>query len=222
MGANQFPLAGQFNTLELPMALQQPQMSKPQRSCIRIAARRTLRRRFLNTFVTLNMALCASSSLWANDGFTLSNKGAFSIVQHHDDKGQVSQVLRFKSGDQPEVVLESGINWSGIYYISPDDRWILRIQKTGSGDNTAYLYFLEDNGSVWRMEQPLDKLGFDYLGHRPKGLPNGLYHKGINFISWDMPKHLLHFSIHADSDVAADALEMTLTYRLLQNRIISP
>ncbi|MEI9998769.1 MAG: hypothetical protein WDO13_06150 [Verrucomicrobiota bacterium] len=55
------------------------------------------------------------------------------------------------------MILEGEISWPGLYYIAPDDHWILRIQKTGSGDNTAYLYFLEKNGSLWRMSSRSSK-----------------------------------------------------------------
>jgi hypothetical protein len=160
--------------------------------------------------------------LAADDSITLSPKGTFEIVQHYDDKEGWSQKLHFVGGDKPNIVLEGEIPWPGVYYIAPDDRWILRIQKTGSGDNTSYIYFLEKNGSVWRMEQPLGDMGFDFLRHQPKGLPSGMYHAGIAFLSWDMPNHLLHFSISASSDPGTGGVNATLTYQLLENKIVAP
>lgn len=157
----------------------------------------------------------------ADDDVTLSPKGTFKIIQHYDEKEGWSENLRFNGEARPDVVLEGEIPWPGVFYIAPDDRWILRIQKTGSGDNTSYVYFLEKNGSVWRMEQPLGEMGFDFLRHQPKGLPSDMYHSGIDFISWDMPNHLLHFSIHSSSD-SGNEVNATLTYRLLDNRIVAP
>ncbi len=49
-----------------------------------------------------------------------------------------------------------------------------------------------------------------------------MYHSGIEFISWDMPRHLLHFSIHASSDPGTGGVKATLTYKLLENRIVAP
>jgi len=157
-----------------------------------------------------------------DDHVTVSPKGTFKIVQHYDDKNGFSETLHFNSGPDPDVILEGEISWAGDYYIAPDDRWILRIQKTGSGDNTSYIYFIEKNGSLWRMEQPLGDMGFDFLRHQLGGLPSGLYHAGIEFISWDMKNHLLHFSIHASSDPGTGGVEKTLTYQLLQNKIVEP
>jgi hypothetical protein len=166
--------------------------------------------------------LLPSLLLFSDDQITISPKGGFKIIQHYDDKNGWSEKLRFSNRDQPDVTLEGEISWPGNYYIAPDGRWILRIQKTGSGDNTSYLYFLESNGSVWRMEQPLITMGFDYLGRQPKGLPTGMYHTGIGFISWDMSNHLLHFSIRASSDPGTPGVQTTLTYQLLLNRVVAP
>src|ERR1700753_3071237 len=91
----------------------------------------------------------------ADHHVTNSPKGMFKILQKYDEKNGFSEVLHFNDGSQPDVILEGAIPWAGEYYIAPDDRWILRIQKTGSGDNTSYIYFFEKSGSLWRMEQPL-------------------------------------------------------------------
>jgi hypothetical protein len=160
--------------------------------------------------------------LYAEDLVTTSPKGTFKIIQKYSEKEGFSESLHFNDRDQPDVILEGEIDWAGNYYISPDDRWILRIQKTGSGDNTSYIYFIEKNGSLWRLEQPLVDMGFEFLRRQPKGLPSGMYHDGIKFISWDIPNHLLHFSIHASSDPGTGGVNTTLTYQLLQNRIVSP
>jgi hypothetical protein len=176
----------------------------------------------MKTTLALILYVFIPAFLMADDLVTASPKGAFKIVQHYDEKEGWSEMLHFADKSQPDVTLEGEISWPGNYYIAPDGRWILRIQKTGSGDNTSYIYFLENNGSVWRMEQPLGDMGFDFLRHQPKGLPTGMYHSGIEFISWDMPNHLLHFSVHSSSDPGTGGVHQDLTYRLLENRIVSP
>jgi len=175
--------------------------------------------------VSLNLVvvlLLAPVLLFADDSVTPSPKNTFKIIQHYDEKEGWSEILHFNGSAKPDVVLEGEIPWPGDYYIAPDDRWILRIQKTGSGDNTSYLYFLEKNDSVWRMEQPLGTMGFDFLRRQPNGLPSGMYHAGIGFLSWDMPNHLLHFSIRASSDPGTGGVRATLTYRLLENQVVEP
>jgi hypothetical protein len=59
--------------------------------------------------------------------------------------------------------LEEGIPWPASFYISPDDQWILRIQKSGSGDNISYLYHFDAKCRLWGMEEQLGQPGFDYV-----------------------------------------------------------
>ena len=167
-------------------------------------------------FLVLGMCLCR-----ADDERTVSPKGSFEIVQHFGQEGW-SETLHFKGEADRDVSLEHVISWPGDFYVSPDERWILRIQKSGSGENISWLYFLEKNGSVWRMEKQLGQQGFDYLARQTGGLPPGLYHTGIEFESWDLKNHLLHFEIHGAADPGVKGIETTLTYQLLENRIVAP
>lgn len=81
-----------------------------------------------------------------------SVSGRFEVTQEH--RGDIVETVRFLSPVFPSVVLP-GLSWPGLYHISPDEHWLLRTQKTGSGDNMAILYRIEDNGRVSEV------LGFD-------------------------------------------------------------
>jgi hypothetical protein len=56
----------------------------------------------------------------------------------------------FRDSRISPVTLE-GYPWPGRYSISPDEKWVLRTQKTGSGDNIGILYRIEKNGRVWEV-----------------------------------------------------------------------
>lgn len=60
--------------------------------------------------------------------------GTFSINQHYE--GDFAEIVKFRDAKKPEVRL-AGFNWPGLYSISPDEHWILRTQKTGSGESMA-------------------------------------------------------------------------------------
>lgn len=175
----------------------------------------------MTRLVLLFLAL-GSLAVFGDDEITVSPKGTFKIIQHGEFRNSVYNVtesLRFAKGS--EVVLEYGIFWAADFYISPDDHWILRIQKTGSGDNTGYLYKVEPF-RVWRMEEHLPELGFDFLQHQPGGVMGGLYHCGIDFVSWDLKTSSLHFSIHGSGEQSGTGVHRSLTYKLFENRIESP
>jgi hypothetical protein len=161
-----------------------------------------------------------------DDEVTVSPKHTFEIVQKgdFDQKNGYDwrETLHFFHGQKKDIVLEYGISWSALFYISPDDQWILRIQKSGSGDNISYLYKVEPNRIVWRMEEDVGDLGFQFLAQQHVDLPSGLYHTGIEFISWDLKAGLLHFTIHGSGEQSGTGIERPLTYNLLDHRIASP
>ena len=162
------------------------------------------------------------SHVRAEDLEVVSPHQTFKVLQHRENEG-VKQTLQFLRGPSRVVTLEYAISWPASYYISPDERWILRIQKSGSGDNVSWLYQVETtNQRVWRMEEQLGALGFEYL-KKDQSLPHNLYHTGIAFLSWDLAAGELHFSIHgSDADQSGHGLEQRLTYSLRDHLITSP
>ena len=49
-----------------------------------------------------------------------------------------------------------------------DGRWLVRMQKTGSGELTSYLYKLGPNGFVSATEKPIGDLTWDFFYSRPE------------------------------------------------------
>jgi hypothetical protein len=174
----------------------------------------------MSRVVMLMFLLAGISRGFCDDEVTVSPKHTFEIVQKYGDGW--TETLHFFKGPEKVFILEHSIPWPASYYISPDDQWILRIQKSGSGDNISYLYRVESNQSVWRMEEQVDELGFKFLAHQPDGLPGGLYHTGIDFVSWDLKAGLLYFTIHGSGDKSGTGIHRSLTYSLLDHRIVSP
>ncbi len=151
---------------------------------------------------------------------TTSPRGTFQIVQHHD--GNWTQVLRFTGFHPRTIPLEEGISWPALYYVSPDEQWVLRVQKSGSGDNIAFLYHLDEHGQFWRKEEQLGRFGFAFLAAQP-GSPRNLYHTGIDFDSWNLQAGQLRFSIHgSDADRSNKGVDRLLVYNLQDGTIATP
>jgi hypothetical protein len=49
-----------------------------------------------------------------------------------------------------------------------DSKWLVRVQKTGSGESTLYLYRLDPQGFVPATRKPLGDLAWAYLKSRPE------------------------------------------------------
>ena len=142
-------------------------------------------------------------------------------MQHRDDQG-VRQTLRFTKQPSQVVTIEECIPWAAEYYVSPDEHWVLRIQKSGSGDNISFLYQLDAQGRLWRMEEQIGQLGFAYLASRP-GVPQHMYHTGIEFNSWDLRTGQLHFTIDGtDNEKSGNGVSLPLTYDLRHEVIMPP
>src|SRR5437868_13601878 len=95
------------------------------------------------------------STAHAEDDEIVSPHKSFKIVQHREEEG-VKQTIQFLKGPSRIVTLEYGISWPASYYVSPDEKRILRIQHSGSGDHVYWLYRVETaNQRLWRMEEQL-------------------------------------------------------------------
>jgi hypothetical protein len=98
--------------------------------------------------------------------------------------------LQFVDKSKPKVTLAAHpewYSWPADYHISPDEEWIIRDQKTGSGENALFLYHIERDGRVWRLSQHLDDLVWSAL-LAPLHLTRAdYYHMEVVFVSWDLP-----------------------------------
>jgi hypothetical protein len=145
----------------------------------------------------------------------------FSIVRAHDeptkdDPYRIEEKVVFEKAGLAEVPLEV-TSWTGYYYLSPDDRWILRQQKTGSGANMAILYRVEDNGRVsqvqgfdarlWAVSDEVSRLKF-----------GDLFHTGVHKVTWSMDSKTLVLKIHGTNAAASgDGIKSEVTYDIVKD-----
>lgn len=151
-----------------------------------------------------------------------SPRGTFKITQRMDNDSWHT-TLHFVKPNGESIVFADDYPWPGRFFISPDDRWLVQIQKSGSGDNISFLYRIETSGRIWRMEEQLGALAFRFL-ERTIGLAvEHLYHTGIEFVSWGMRASLLRFSIHGSSRFqGTDGVEREMVYDLTKHIFRAP
>jgi hypothetical protein len=108
------------------------------------------------------------------------------------------------------------------YLISPDEQWVLRLQKTGSGENSALLYRVDSNGQVWRLEQHLDDLAFAVATGRSHLSRSDYYHIGVGLVSGDARAGLLHLKICATAnDRANPSIDLKVVYNLRKHQMVA-
>jgi hypothetical protein len=157
----------------------------------------------------------------AGDTEVLSPRGTFSILQSFD--GIWTSKLRFTSGNRADVILTSEFLWPASYYISENDEWILRIQKSGSGENISFLYRINPTGRLWRMEQRLDEIAIQYLEDGLGVATSELYHVGIRFIGWNIKARVLRFTVYGSStEKSGEGVERELVYDLEKHSVRTP
>ena len=164
-------------------------------------------------FALLFVFACTTAA--AEDEVTESPHHTYRIVQHYAGNWDAS--LRFRDSSHSDAPLASDPDrypWPAIYDISSDEQWVFRTQKTGSGESIAFLYHVEPQGRVWRMEQRLDDLAFAFLS-REHVVRKTYYHVGAEFIAWDLPHHVLRFRISGTAQQQGQShLDRSLAYHL--------
>jgi hypothetical protein len=126
----------------------------------------------------------------------ISPKKSLIITQAYEEDGFTS-TLTFKASNKSFVLQPSPIDWRGFYTISPDERWVLRIQKIGSGDNNAWLYEVKD-GAI-SPEYDLGEIAWEFY-EKVSAFKNApLYHTGFRFVEWDSQGNLV-LTMHGTSD----------------------
>lgn len=163
----------------------------------------------------LAIALAADATSFAEEA-ALAPSGAFSINQRYENGWEEN--ITFRDPKIPTVSL-AGYPWRGLYSISPDERWILRIQKAGSGDNIAILYQLENNGRV------LEVIDFNALlwttSDRIARWKNSeLYHTGVAEYKWSEASNRLHLTMRgSNANQSEHGIQVALTYELATHRL---
>lgn len=133
----------------------------------------------------------------AEDKTLASPRGTFTIAQHF--AGNWTTKLHFTKPGKSDISFTDDYPWPALFYVSPDDQWILQVQKSGSGDNISFLYRLDTNRHLWRMEEGFGELAFAYLAHSTRTVVPDLYHTGVEFTAWDLEAGILRFTIHGSS-----------------------
>lgn len=163
-----------------------------------------------------------------------SPSGRYNIVQRYtepkdaqdnQDLGAWEAVLHFADRSKPDATLATDSDrylWPADYLISPDEQWILRLQKTGSGENSALLYHVNANGQVWRLEQRLDELAFAVATVGSHLSRSDYYHISVALVSWDIAAGLVHLKIFATpEDRANSPIDRKVVYDLRKHRMVA-
>lgn len=105
--------------------------------------------------------------------------------------------------------------YAADFIFTSDVKWIVRVQKTGSGEATLYLYRLTPKGFVSATRKPLGDLAWNYMKSRPdwrkikkapeyheaafllKGLDDNYRSHGVD---WPANRYLL-IALSGDADV---------------------
>jgi hypothetical protein len=100
---------------------------------------------------TVFLWLVMTFGVFAEGVAARASSGAFVVTQSYAEDAEAgggwAEVLAFKKPLVDPIRL-TGYPWPGGYSIAPDESWMLRIQKVGSGENIAILYRIEPNGRV--------------------------------------------------------------------------
>src|SRR5262249_51479585 len=114
-------------------------------------------------------------------------------------------------------------DYPAFFIFSNDLKWIVRTQKTGSGEATLYLYRLTPQGYVPASKKPLGDLAWDYMKSRPdwrklvkapeyhesafllKGLEDGYRKLGVD---WPANRYLV-IALSGDASVKGRKHEQT-------------
>jgi hypothetical protein len=131
--------------------------------------------------------------------------------------------VRFTDTKIPPVRLlwmgDESFPYQPTFSKSPDGRWFLLIQKTGSGDNVAWLYSVDDTGRVFSLQTSLDSIAWRFSDSISAIPFSQLYHTGISAPKWS-DRHTLGFTLSgSDSKKSGSGVTLELEYDLTKNTI---
>lgn len=147
----------------------------------------------------------------------------YSIQVNQAGDASWSADLKFADTSRPSVKLvgddTGGPLWPPEFHTSPDARWILYIQKTGSGQNVAWLYIVDDTGRVLRLETPLDTMGWQFSDTVSTLKHSQLYHTRVSEWQWT-DRQTLTFTLQgSDSQKSGSGVTLALEYDLAKNKL---
>jgi hypothetical protein len=119
---------------------------------------------------------------------------SFRVTQPWKTNGVVCRV-EFEGKNRHFILQPSKLDWVPQTYISPDSHFILRIQKTGSGDNTLFLYSVTERKSVRKVKPAIAERIWKATDHLKGHNPEGFYRSGFEFVSWG-ENSILNLTMH--------------------------
>jgi hypothetical protein len=98
-----------------------------------------------------------------------SPDGATTIEQYAKTDADGNDTWQFwaRHGDKPTLLKPEQQDYSAGFRFTNDSRWLMRTQKTGSGEANLYLYKLGPDGFVAATAKPLSDLAWAYFYSRP-------------------------------------------------------
>jgi hypothetical protein len=118
-------------------------------------------------------------------------------------------VVQFADKSKHEVILADEPEWyawPADYRISSDEKWIIRDQKTGSGENSFFLYRVAPEGDIWRRVESVDDAVFAALFMPLHRTRRDYYHLAITLVSWDLAAGRLHLKASATPNDRKDEI----------------
>jgi hypothetical protein len=170
------------------------------------------------------MMLCVSgavaqdaSLVKAPDYTCTSPTGRFRIEQYHTTGGDVWdwEFWVSRKGDSRPVQLPTGNRDPAMYgasfFFHPTEKWLVRTQKTGSGDNVAVLYRISKGailagGDIRATFDDLAWMEFD-RAYALTGEAAQRYHTWCKFLGWESDGETLRLHLtaaHCGEDYRAD------------------
>jgi hypothetical protein len=186
------------------------------------------RRTFLaSLFITCGVGICHAAAgappTAPPAGYTIDKEytvkspdGAITIEQYvNKDTDDWKWQFRVRRAGELMLLDPEPAGYAADFIFSKDLKWIVRIQKIGSGTSTLHLYRRTDQGYVRASKKPLGDLAWDYMKTRPdwqKLLKAPEYHdsayllRGLEDdyrdlgVDWPANRYLL-IGLSADADV---------------------
>ncbi len=159
---------------------------------------------------------------FAGDQKLVSPRGTFAITQH-EARDLWTIKFHFTKPGIADITFKDTYLWAALFYVSPDDQWIFRIQKNVSGDNISFLYRLDSNGHLRCMEEHFDKRAFEFLEHSLSIDVAAFYHTKIEFTDWDLKAGILRFTAIGSSPAnLGPSMRRKLIYDLDEHKFRTP
>ena len=100
-----------------------------------------------------------------SDHTTVSPDGTTTIEQYKktNSDGELTWQFWARNRDSLTMLAPKQPDYAAGFRFTPNSHWIVRMQKTGSGEQSLYLYKLGPQGFITATPKPLDDLAWAYF-----------------------------------------------------------